>query len=124
MGIVIIPLLESAEYTMRIELDLILCDIRVYWNEFSEAVKSSYDTDGFWAMDLSNDIFSIEGIKLVGGTDLMWPYSHAFGGFIFYDMTGNNEDAQFEGIGERWQLSYIPIADIQSVRQELGLETI
>ena len=121
----IIPLEASAEYTLRIDLDNIACRIRVYWNEFSDAVKANYDTNGFWAMDVVNDIFDIKGIKLVGGTDLMWPYSHInFGGFILYDLTGQNEDPEFDGIGDRWQLNYIPIADIRAIREELKLEII
>ena len=121
----IIPLKAEAEYTLRIDLDNIACRIRVYWNEFSDAVKSSYDTTGFWSMDVVNDIFDIKGIKLVGGTDLMWPYSHInFGGFILYDMTGQNLEPEFDGIGERWQLNYVPIADIRSIREELKLEIV
>jgi hypothetical protein len=120
----IIPLQEAAEYTIRIDLDNIACRMRLYWNEFSDAVKANYDTNGFWAFDLSNDLFDIKGIKIVGGTDLMWPYSYPFGGFILYDLTGENEEPEFDGIGERWQLNYVPIADVRAVREELGLEIV
>ena len=55
----------------------------------------------------------------------MWPYSHInFGGFIMYDLTGENLDPNFDEIGSRWQLNYIPIADVRAVREELRLEII
>ena len=120
----VIPLQETAEYTIRIDLDEIPCAIRIYWNEFSDATKAEYDTTGFWAMDLSNSIFDIKGIKIVGGTDLMWPYSQPFGGFILYDMDLENKDPEFDGIGTRWQLNYVPISDIRAVREALSLEII
>lgn len=121
----VIELRESAEYTMRVDLDDIPCVFRVYWNEFSDSMKPDMSTDGFWAMDLSNEIFDIKGIKLVTGAELMWPYSHAnFGGFFLYDMSLKAEDPEFEGIGTRWQLNYIPIDELFDFRVSLRLETI
>jgi len=121
----VIPLQEVAEYTMRIDLDNLPTVVRVYWNEFSESLKSEMSTDGFWAMDLSNELFTIKGIKLVTGTELMWPYSYAnFGGFYLYDMELNADDPDFKGIGTRWQLNYIPIAELYNFRVSLFLETI
>ena len=121
----VIPLQESAEYLMRIDLEGIPNRLRVYWNEFSDAIKPSYDTAGFWAMDLSNELFTINGIKLVGGTELMLPYSQVnFGGFYLYDMANENLDPEFVGIGTRWQLNYIPLSEIVEFRRGLGVEAL
>lgn len=120
----IVPLQETSEYTLRLDFDEISTNVRVYWNEFSELVKPDYDTEGFWCMDLDNELFDIKGIKLVGGTDLMWPYSEKFGGFLLFDMEGLNDDPEFDGIGTRWQLNYVPISEIEAVRVSLGLEII
>ena len=76
-------------------------------------------------MDLSNELLTINGIKLVTGTDLMWPYSHAnFGGFFLYDTEFRGSDPEFNGIGTRWQLNYIPIAELEEFRVDLRLEII
>jgi len=121
----VIPLQEASEYTMRIDLDNIPCVIRIYWNEFSDSLKSQMATNGFWAMDLSNELFTINGIKLVTGTELMWPYSYAtFGGFFLYDTEFKGSDPEFNGMGTRWQLNYIPISGLQQFRVDLRLETI
>lgn len=120
----VVPLQETAEYSIRVDLDNIPCNFRIYWTEFSDAVKSEMDTNGFWSMDINNSLFDIKGIRLVGGTELMWPYSYDFGGFVFYDMEGKNEDPSFTGMGRRWQLNYIPKAELLSFREELRLETV
>ena len=120
----VIPLQETAEYSIRIDLENIPCNLRIYWTEFSDSIKDGMTTNGFWSMDITNEIFDIKAIKLVGGTDLMWPYSHDFGGFVLYDMEGKNEDPSFIGVGRRWQLNYIPKSDIQSVREDLRLEIV
>ena len=120
-----IPLREQAEYTFRIDLDEIVNDCRIYWVQFSETIANDMSTAGFWALDIKNPIFTIKGIKLVCGVDIMWPYSHAdFGGFVVFDMSGKNLDPEFNGIGERWQMNYYPIAEAQAMREGLGLETI
>lgn len=120
-----IPLRENAEYTFRIDLDGIVNNCRIYWVQFSDTIAADMSTEGYWCLDIANDIFTIKGIKMVCGTDLMWPYSYAnFGGFVVFDMTGANLDPEFVGIGERWQMNYYPISEIQAVREGLGLETL
>lgn len=119
-----IQLEEIAEYTFRIDLDEIVNTIRVYWSEFSDTM-TGMETDGFWSLDISNNLFTIKGIKLVGGVELMWPYSQiGFGGFFLYDMSNENLDPEFAAIGTRWQLDYIPIDELQAFRDSLGLENI
>ena len=121
----VIPLQEIAEYTMRIDLEGIPNRIRIYWNEFSDAIKSKMDTDGVWCMSISNELFTINSIKIVGGVELMMPYSQInFGGFALYDMSGENLDPEFEGIGDRWQLNYIPLSEVVEFRRRLGVEVI
>jgi hypothetical protein len=121
---VVIPLIESAEYTIRIELDGYPTRMRVYWTEYSDAIKAGRDTDGFWSMDLSNDLFDIKAVRIVGGTDLMWPYAYKFGGFVLFDVEGGNLDPEFKGIGNRWQLNYYPIDEVQELREALKLEAV
>ena len=120
----IIPIEEIAEQTIRIDLDGITNTVRVYWTEFSD-VMTDMDTAGFWSMDIINNLFTIKAIKLVGGVELMWPYSQInFGGFFLYDMTNENLDPEFAGIGTRWQLDYIPIDELQAFRDSLRYENI
>ena len=120
----VVVLREIVEYTFRIDLDEIVNNIRVYWTEFSDVI-TEMDTGGFWSMDISNNLFTIKAIKLVGGVELMWPYSQiGFGGFFLYDMTNENLDPEFAGIGTRWQLDYIPIDEVQAFRDSLRYENI
>jgi len=120
-----IPLQELADYTMRLDLEGIPCDFRFYWVEFSEVDKPNFDTTGSWYMSISNSIFAIKDIKLVGGTELMWPYAHInFGGFVVYDRSDKNQDPEYLGMGNRWQLYYFEINEVDSIRQVLNLETI
>ena len=120
----VVPLQELAEYSFRIDLDRIACDIRIYWTEFPDLIKDDMPTDGFWSMDISNSIFTINGIKLLVNAELMWPYAYNFGGFFLFDMSGANEDPEFIGMGDRWQLNYYPINEVGELRQALKLETI
>jgi hypothetical protein len=121
----VIPLQELTDYTMRIDLDNIPSVIRTYWTEFSDAIKAQMVTDGFWSMDISNTLFTIKGIRVVGGCELMWPYSQIkFGGFYLIDKSGEQLDPAFAGIGDRWELNYIPLADIDALRVRLKLETV
>ena len=112
-------------YTFRTDLEQITNTARVYWTEFSDTIKDDMETAGFWSMDLSNELFTIKAIKLVGGAELMWPYSQIkFGGFYLYDLTNEWLDPEFVGIGTRWQLIYIPVDELQEFRELLQLETV
>lgn len=120
----VLPLKELAEYTLSIELDGYVTKARIYWSEYSAAIIDDMDSGGFWSMDLSNSLFTINGIKIVGGTELMWPYSQPFGGFMLFDISGKNKDPEFSGIGDRWQLNYYSISEVDALRETIGLEVI
>lgn len=120
----VIQLQPVAEYTFRIDLEDLTNTIRIYWTEFSDDQRDM-ETGGFWSMDISNELFTIAAIKLVTGVELMWPYSQIkFGGFYLYDMDGENKDPEFIGVGDRWQLDYIPVAEVDAFRLGLNYETI
>ena len=120
----VVPLQPISEYTFRIDLDELTNTVRIYWTEFSDD-QPDMETGGFWSMDISNDLFTIAAIKLAAGVELMWPYSQIkFGGFFLYDMDGENKDPEFLSIGDRWQLDYIPVAEVESFRDGLEYETI
>lgn len=121
----IVPMQELNDYTMRIDIEGMANTLRIYWVEFSATIKPEMETNGFWLMDIKNKLFDIKGIKLVGGCELMWPYSQInFGGFYLVDTTGANLDPQFEGVTDVWQLNYISAANVEAFREALNLETI
>ena len=121
----IMPLQELIDYTFRLDLDSIPTTIRIYWNEYSDADKANYDTQGVWFMGIENRILKIDDIKLVTGTELMWSYSHIdFGGFLLFDSMSENLDPEFIGMGNRWQLYYLELSEVAEFRQALNLETI
>jgi len=120
-----LKLYSLSEYTIRVDLDQLPCELRVYWSEYSDAQKPNFDVDGYWSMDIVSDQFDIKGIKIVSNCELLWPYAlQNFGGFYLTDLSEKNNDPDYNGIGDRWELNYIPKDDIARFREQLNLETV
>lgn len=110
------------EQSMRIELDGAAYNIRVYWNQYDDAIrKVTGDEDGKWYMDLAGDDFTINGIALVGGADLFEPYGYRQLGSLFVaDTSGNSQDTVFDGLGDRWILRYYDTTENEQFLKDIG----
>ncbi|MGL4753318.1 MAG: phage baseplate plug family protein [Aeromonadaceae bacterium] len=110
------------EQSLRIELDGAAYNIRVYWNQYDDAIrKVTGDEDGKWYMDLAGDDFTINGISLVGGADLFEPYGYRQLGSLFVaDTSGNSQDPVFDGLGDRWLLRYYDTTENEQFLKDIG----
>lgn len=110
------------EQSLRIELDGAAYNIRIYWNQYDDAIRVvTGDEDGKWYMDLSGDDFTINGIALVGGTDLFEPYGYRQLGSLFVaDTSGNSQDPVFDGLGDRWILRYYDTTENEQFLKGIG----
>jgi len=97
---IIIPLKSKAYYNFFIALEDLNWKITMRWN----------DTTAAWAMDLegiSESSIKVEGIRLVGGVDLLKPYAiKELGQMFIFDTEEKNEDPNFDDIGNRFILYY------------------
>lgn len=110
------------EQSIRIELDVAAYNIRVYWNQYDDSIrKVTGDEDGKWYMDLAGDDFTINGIALVGGADLLEPYGYRQLGSLFVaDTSGNSQDPVFDGLGDRWILRYYDTTENEQFLKDIG----
>lgn len=97
------------DQSQRVELDKIICDIRVYWSESPAHVEYVTGVAGQYFMDIKCDLFEFNHIALVTGCELMQIYSRDdFGGFIVVSDSDN--------IYQDFSLMYVPIAELEEIR--------
>lgn len=101
------------EQTLRIELDGAAYNLRIYWVQSDSSIRQiTGQEDGRWYMDIAGDEFTINGISLVGGADILEPYGYVQLGSLFVaDTYGKSEDPPFNGLGDRWVLRYYDTAE-------------
>lgn len=100
-GELILPLFVDPRYNYSIDLEDDVFQFTIHWNE----------NDSAWYLDLlgiSNDV-NIKGIKLVTGVNLIKPYAILeLGGLYVIDNDGEGLDPDYDNIGTRYQLYYVP----------------
>jgi len=68
-----------------------------------------------WQMNMegNNNDVAIDGIPLLPGKDLFAPYGYReLGQLWIIDNSGADAAPEFYGMGSRWTLEYVPLADI------------
>lgn len=99
-----LPLFATNYYDYYTTLEGNSYHITIKWNSTDEA----------WYLDLigvSNDV-AFQGIKLVGGIDLLEPYRILeLGQLYIVDMQSENQDPNFEDVGDRYRLCYLEIGE-------------
>ena len=97
-----IPLEPNPSYSFEIELDGVLVEFDVHWNSVAES----------WFFNMKNDEIGLElnGLKMVGGVDLLEAYAvRELGQLFAVDVEGLNDDPNFDDVGDRFRLLYIGI---------------
>lgn len=105
MAAQVIPLISRFADGIATELEGITWAISYRWNE----------TYGAWFMDLSSveTGTTLLGLCLVGGSDILQPHAVTELGKMFVvDTEGKEQNPDFELLGDRYKLIYIPKADI------------
>lgn len=107
MSNVIFDLRKLPVYNGTKSLDGNSYRFRFHWNTVTEK----------WYMDMSaqsDDIdVDMKGRALLCGKDLIPPgYSDILGQLWMIDNSGLDEDPNYDDIGSRWTLEYIPLADV------------
>jgi hypothetical protein len=98
---VIIPLLQLSRYTFQIELESETYQFAIHWNLIDE----------HWYLDILGISVTedIKGIRLVTGPNLIKPYAIlTMGGLYIIDITGAASDPDFENMGIRYKMYYVP----------------
>lgn len=99
MTVLYLPLTNDASYSFNMALENIPVTFKVRWNLMNQA----------WHMDLSMPDIDLElnGLKLVGGVDLLYPYAITELGQMFViDLEDKKEDPTRELLGDRFQVAY------------------
>lgn len=121
----IIPTSNYPDQTFSINLDGNVYSMRVYFNAYDDQIKQVVDdgNDGKWYLDIvgNNTEVIIYGIALVGGCDLLEPYAYDQLGAIFVlDRSGNAEDPTLDGMGDRFEVLYVPVELKAEFLKEVG----
>lgn len=105
MAAQIIALLPKYADDIETELEGITWAIFYRWNK----------TYGAWFMDLSSveTGTTLLGLCLVGGSNILQPHAVTELGMLFMvDTEGKEQNPDFELLGDRYKLIYIPKADV------------
>lgn len=97
----IIPLIPDYDYDQNSFLEGLNVQFRFRWNF----------TDNAWYADLTiiDTGTILKGIKLIGGTELLRPYAVTeLGKMYIVDTEGQFTEPNFDDIGDRFKLLYIP----------------
>jgi hypothetical protein len=100
-GSKIIPLEPTPRYSFQVTLEEKVYVFSIHWN----------NTDLGWFLDILGvtNTEDIKGIKLVTGPNLIKPYAIIdLGALYMIDVTGANEDPDFDNFGSRYLMMYIP----------------
>lgn len=103
MSFVIKTLPSVPYYVGTKELDGVPYRLRFAWNTYTET----------WHMDLTSLVdaeVTIRGLVLLPGVDLLarFGWGHILGSLYVLDTSGADDPPTFEGMGDRWQLTYYP----------------
>jgi len=103
----IIKTFANAYYEGTKSLEGDLYKLRIYWNVYNQT----------WIMDFSgvtDTSIIINGLALLPGNNLfrIFGYNKKLGELWVIDNSGGSENPNFEDMGTRWELNYIPIADL------------
>ena len=101
----IIPTTPTPDYEFLIDLEDQTLQMRIRWNSI----------EGAWYLDITGVSFTLElqPLKLVGGVDLLKPHAVLeLGGLQILDTEEKFEDPDFDLMGDRYKLMYIPIAEL------------
>lgn len=108
MSIVFIPIAtEVPSQKFRVTLDGQKVEFHLRWQT----------TAGRWFISLNCDAVGLQsnGLGLVTGMDFLANRTQSqLGMLMLLDLQGD-EDPDFEGLGIRWKLAYVPVADVDSI---------
>ncbi len=97
-----IPVGNNPKEFFSVQLDGYLVLLKTRWNF----------TDESWYMsiEIPDTGTKVDGIKMVGGVELLEPYAIREIGLMFLvDNEDENSDPDFDNFGTRYQLRYLPI---------------
>ena len=115
------------DQTLRIELDGIAYDMRVYYSAYDDLISDIMDDgrSGKWYLEIvgANGVVSEKNIALVNGADLLDPYGYEQLGSLFV-VDGENlgEIPDFDNMGSRYKILYIPKAEQDEFLITIGYE--
>lgn len=126
MDNILIPIEQYPDQTIRMDLDGKPTDIRMYWSAFDASIQALAQDDdwvpeGSWYMDISNDEFTVNGILITGGCDILEPHAQApLGGLFLVPMTPEPKELTFDSFGVDHLLLYVPVANYDEFVRDTG----
>lgn len=121
----VIPTSPYPEGKFSINLDGSVYDSRIYWLQYDDQINEVVgdDNEGKWFMDLvgRNNEVNVKGMALVCGCDILEPYAYSeLGSILVLDTQGLGADPNFEGMGSRFEVRYLPKAINEQILTEIG----
>lgn len=119
----IIPVTSYPDQTFRIVLDGVSLSGRLWWSQFDEIARELVgdEIEGQWYLDLSGEGVALSGMAVVTGCDMLEPYAFdKLGGLWLLDVDGNGRDPALEGMGDTFQLIYVPLAERDEFNRAVG----
>lgn len=126
---ILLPVEPYPEQSFRIELDGVPTTFRFYWsvwNDNIKAIANETDDDAFvhqgcWYMDISTDVFSVNGITLTQGADLLEPFAQSsLGGIFVVNLLSNPSELTFDSMGDNHRVLYVIKQNLATFYDEIG----
>ncbi len=107
-GDVTIQLFVDPRYSFKIDLESDSYEFHIHWNVAAAA----------WYLDIEgiSNTVDYKGIRLSTGVNLLKPYAiREMGALYIVDGEGENSDPDYDNIGSRWFMYYVPTTNPDNI---------
>lgn len=126
---IVLPVEQYPDQSFRIDLDGVPTTFRFYWSEWDESIKAiANDTDagatlhtGCWYFDISTDEFTVNGIPVTQGCDMLEPFAQAsLGGLWVVNLLNNPAEVTFESMGVNHLILHVLKDNLETFYRAIG----
>lgn len=126
---IVLPVEQYPEQTFRIDLDGVPTTMRFYWSQWDASIMAlANDTDegapiyeGSWYFDISTDEFTVTGIPVVQGCDLLEPFAQSsHGGMFVANLLDKPSELTFESMGVNHLVIYVLKENLETFYSLIG----
>jgi hypothetical protein len=126
---IVLPVEQYPEQTFRMDFDGVPTTMRFYWSEWDESLRAiANDIDdgspvheGCWYFDIATDEFTVNGIPVVQGCDMLEPFAQSsLGGMFVVNLLDKPLDLTFETMGVNHLVLYVLKENLETFYSLIG----
>lgn len=126
---VILPIDQYPEQSFRMDLDGVPATMRFYWSEWDASLQAIANDveegapvhEGCWYFDISTDDFTVNGIPVVQGCDMLEPFAQSsLGGMFVANLLDKPSELTFESMGVNHLVLYVLKENLETFYSLIG----